>query len=65
MNKDEVISLVTHMATLLLSGGATSAYVSGDQATAIASGLGAAIGVGIGVYNHWNMKKVPETAIVK
>lgn len=65
MNKDEVISLVSHLVTLSLGSVATSGVVTGSDVQAIGGALGALAGVGYGVYLHWNMKKVPETAVVK
>lgn len=65
MNKDEVISLVTHLVTLGLGSAASAGYVSGSDATTIGGAIGALAGVGYGVYLHWNMKKVPEHAIVR
>ena len=64
MNGDEVAALVRQVATALLSSGAAAAYVSGSQATAIASGLAALAAIGWGVYSRWNTRKVPETSIV-
>ena len=64
MNGDEIAALVRQVATGILSSGAAAAYVSGSQATAIASGLGAIAAIVWGVYSRWNMRKVPETAIV-
>ena len=64
MNSDEIAALVRQIATAVLSSGAVAAYVSGSQATAIASGLAAIAAIGWGIYSRWNTRKVPETAIV-
>ena len=64
MNADEVGNLVRQGLTLLLSGTAASTYVSGSQGVAIAAGAGALASLVWSVIAHWNMKKVPETAMV-
>jgi hypothetical protein len=50
MNKNEVISLVTHLATLGLSGTAVHAYVSGSDVTTLASAVGVLAGIGYKIY---------------
>ena len=62
MNGDEIANMVKQVLTLLLSSAGASAYVSGNDAVAIATGAGALASVGWSVYAHWNMKKVPENA---
>lgn len=64
MNADEVGSLVRQVATAMLSTGAAASYVSHDQVAALAMGLGTLVSVGWSVVAHWNMKKVPEGAMV-
>lgn len=64
MNADELASLVRSVATAVLGSSAGAAYVSGAQATAIATGLGALVSVAWGAYAHWSMKKVPVSAVV-
>ena len=64
MNSDEIAALVRQIATALLSSGSVAAYVSGSQATAIATGLGAVAAIAWGIWARWNTRKVPETAIV-
>jgi hypothetical protein len=64
MNSDEIISLIVKLIVAMLSTWFGAAIASDQQTTAIATGIGAAITIGVGIYNHWNMKKVPETATV-
>lgn len=64
MNPDEAGNMVRQILTLVLSGTMGSAYVSGTQAVAIATGVGAVASVIWSIAAHWNMKKVPETAKV-
>jgi|SRR6185312_6106429 len=64
MNSDANFSLLRQVITALLTSGAASAYVSGDQAVAIAAGIVAAINVLWSVYAHYGMRKVPERAVV-
>ena len=64
MNSDSVASMVRQILTLLLSSGAASAYVTGDQAVAIASGAAALVSVAWSIWAHYGMRKIPETAVV-
>jgi len=65
MNADEIGSLVRKLAVAMLSGTAgtwiTSHGLTVDSVGVLAGDLGVILW---GVYAHWNMKKVPETAIV-
>ena len=64
MNGDEIDALVTK---LVLAGFTTwggDALATGAQEQTIAAGIGALGALAYGVYRHWNMKKVPETAKV-
>ena len=64
MNEDEIGSLVRQILTMVLSGASATAFVSSNQAAAIAAGLGALASVLWSVYAHWDKKKVPETVRV-
>jgi uncharacterized membrane protein YfcA len=64
MNSDEIQSLVTKLVVMILSSMSGAAAMNNSQATAIATGAGAVAAVLFGVYQHWNMKKVPEKAVV-
>ena len=64
MNSDSVASMVRQVLTLLLSSSAASAYVSGNQAVAIAGGAAALVSVAWSVWAHWGLKKVPQNAVV-
>ena len=64
MNKDEVVSLVTKILLMVLTPIAVQHHVSGDNVTAfVTDGVDMAV-LAYGVYSHWNMKKVPETAVI-
>jgi hypothetical protein len=64
MNSDEIQSLVTKLVVMVLSSMSGAAAMNNSQVTAIATGAGAVAAVLFGVYQHWNMKKVPENAVV-
>ena len=64
MNSDEIQTLVRNIAVSLLSSGAAAAYVSQEQAAALASGLAALAVLIWSVWAHWNQRPVPETAVV-
>lgn len=64
MNSDSVASMVRQILTLLLSSTAASAYVSGDQAVAIAGGGAALVSVAWSVWSHYGMRKVPSRSVV-
>jgi hypothetical protein len=64
MNQDEVISLVTK---LVVAGFGSYLGQQGFDVTQLPGAIGAIgtlVGIGYGVYTHWNMKKVPETSTV-
>jgi hypothetical protein len=66
MNKDEIQSLIVKVLIMVLTSIATAMHMTPD-ASSIAT---AAVDIGslgmlaFAVYQHWNMKKVPETSIV-
>lgn len=60
LNPDEAKNLIPLFVTLLTPLAAKYGFSIGDL-TATLTGL---VGVAIGVYMHYNMKKVPETAMV-
>ena len=64
MNEDEIGSLVRQILTMVLSSASATAFVSSNQATAIAAGLGALASVAWSIYAHWGKKKVSEKAVV-
>lgn len=64
MNKDEIKSLATKIVIMILTALATSLHQDGSTVPAIATDLVDLGTLGYAVYNHWNMKKVPETAKV-
>ena len=64
MNSDEIQSLVTKLVVMVLSSMSGAAAMNNSQVTAIATGAGAVAAVLFGVYQHWNMKKIPEKAVV-
>ena len=64
MNGDEIDALVTKLVLTAFSTGFGASIMTQSQDSAIATGIGAVAAVLYGVYRHWNMKKVDETAIV-
>jgi uncharacterized membrane protein YebE (DUF533 family) len=63
MNEDEIISLLTKV---VLTSSATYLGAHGVDVTQVPGAISGAIAVGsfaFGVYQHWNMKKVPETSV--
>jgi hypothetical protein len=60
MNPDELKNLIPLAVTAL----APLAAKYGVQAGDLASFLTAGFGIALGIYLHWNQKKVPEKAIV-
>ena len=68
MNADEIKSSITRAAGIVLAWAAGRYHLSADQVGAITSDIGyigSAAAFAYGLYSHWNMKKVPETATVK
>jgi surface antigen len=64
MNGDEIDALVTKIVLGVFSTGFGASLATQDQESAIATGIGALAAIAYGVYKHWNMRKVPETATV-
>lgn len=64
MNSDEIKSLVVKILLVVFSSLAAKYHISGDTVTAIASDVADLAVVSYGIYDHWNMKKVAETAKV-
>jgi uncharacterized membrane protein len=78
MNGDEIKSALSQLATAVLAILTAAGVVTSDQAhdvagaiTAIFTSLGTLVpavlliaNVAASIWRHWNMKKVPETAIV-
>ena len=64
MNSDEISSLVTKIVLSLCSGLAAKYGVDGNVVATLASGAGALAALAFGVYQHWNMAKVPEKSMV-
>lgn len=60
MNKDEWLNLVPLVVAVVAPIGAKYGFSASDV-TAALTGL---IGIGFGLYLHWNMKKVPENATI-
>lgn len=64
MNSDEIKSLAVKILLLAITPLATKFHIDGNTAGAAASDVADLVVLGYGVYDHWNMKKVPETAKV-
>jgi uncharacterized membrane protein YebE (DUF533 family) len=64
MNGDEIDALITKIVLGVFSTGFGASLATQSQESAIATGVGALAAVAYGVYKHWNMKKVPEAAVV-
>lgn len=64
MNPDEIKSLLIKIGVLVLTSIATKYHISGDTVTAVVTDLADVAVLGYGIYDHWNEKKVPETAVV-
>lgn len=64
MNKDEIESLIVKMLLMGLSPLAVQLHLDQNTTAAIATDVADLLVLGFGVYQHWNMKKVPETATV-
>jgi hypothetical protein len=64
MNQDAVKSNVTRFIVGALGYCAGRYHLSGDQVLAIASDGGTIAAFLYGAYQHWGMKRVPETAVV-
>lgn len=64
MNSEFWSTTVRSILLSVLSSGAAAAYISSDQAVAIATGVAALVTAAYGWYAHYGMRKVPETAVV-
>lgn len=64
MNKDEIESLAVKILLMALSPLAVQLHLDQSTTAAIATDVADLLVLGFGVYQHWNMKKVPETATV-
>ena len=66
MNNDEIKSLIVKVLLMIFTSVATAMHInaSAGDLTPFAADIADMIVLGYGVYLHWNMKKVPETAIV-
>ena len=66
MNSDEIKSLAVKLAIMGLTALATSLHQNfgADSITAIATDIVDLGALAYGVFIHWNMKKVPENAVV-
>ncbi|MDE2096636.1 MAG: hypothetical protein KGL39_05260 [Patescibacteria group bacterium] len=64
LNGDEINALVTKIVAVGMSSWLGASVATSAQQQTIAAGLGTLAAVLWGVYSHWNMKKVPETATV-
>ena len=64
MNSDEIQSAVTKLVIMALTGVATKYGIDGSTLMTMAAGVGAAAAFIYGVYQHWNMTKVPEKSMV-
>lgn len=64
MNRDEVKSLAVKVGLVVFSGLASKYHISGQTVAAIISDVADLGFLVYGVYDHWNMRKVPEHAKV-
>ena len=64
MNQDEIGSLIRKILIMALSALGTKLHIDDATTAALATDLANVIVIGWGVYAHWGMKKVPETAKV-
>lgn len=62
MNSDEVRSLMVKLLLVAITPFATKFHIDGNVAAGVASDLADLAVLGYGVYDHWNMRKVPESA---
>lgn len=63
MNSDEVKSLIVRILLVALGPLATKYGIDGNTQTAVALWLATGVVLIYGIYDHWNMKKVPEKSI--
>ena len=64
MNSDEIQSAITKLVIAMMTGVATKYGMDGNTLTMIAAGVGAFAAFLYGVFQHWNMTKVPEKSMV-
>ena len=64
MNTDEIKSLLVKILLIALGPLATKFSIDGNTTTAVATWLATGVILAYGIYDHWNMKKVPENAKV-
>jgi uncharacterized membrane protein YebE (DUF533 family) len=64
MNSDEIKSLIVKVLIMVLTPIATKYGIDGDAVASGAAAVASLAVLGYGIYDHWNMKKVPETAQV-
>ena len=62
MNADEIRSLLVKLLLMALTPLATRFGIDGNTTAAISAWLASGFVLAYGVYDHWNMKKVPATA---
>lgn len=64
MNTDEWKSLIVKLLIVALTPLATKFGIDGNTTAAVAAWIGTGVVLAYGIYDHWNMKKVPEAAKV-
>jgi hypothetical protein len=66
MNSDEIKSLLVKVLMMVLTALATQlhANLGATSILAIATDSADLLVLAYGIYSHWNMKKVPEAAVV-
>ena len=64
MNSDEIQSLAIKVIVGISAGFAGSHGISITDWTGDIAAIVSVLAIIVGVYQHWNQKKVPETAIV-
>ncbi len=64
MNSDEIQSAIVKVVCMAGAGWAGAHGIGTDQLSGTAGAFLSLVSLGYGIYSHWNMKKVPETATV-
>lgn len=64
MNSDEIQSLIVKVLLMILTPLGTKFGIDGNTVASVAAWLAGGVVLGYGIYAHWNMKKVPEKAII-
>lgn len=64
MNGDEIQSLIVKVLLMVLTPLAAKFHIDGSTTAGIATDVASLAVLGYGIYSHWNMKKVPEKAVV-